>query len=873
MQPSLEKLRKFFRLEHENGYANTAIIGGLAEMLGYWEGEARADGIQEEVIQAVVQRLRSYDGLSPQSRADALKGLWKRIGDTYPEAQQKPRNASSQIEGQQKPRPASGQSKPELSQPASPEQEQPRQAAPAFPPSWEAGSQSTRSEGSKPRPVLARSPQGAQARSEHVPGAHTSATPAALDAKLTVLQGVGPRHAETLAKLGLYTLGDLLYYYPRRYDDYSQLKPIKELFYGEQVTVIGTIQSVHTRPIRGGKASIIETIISDGTGSLRLSYFNQPWLANRFKQGDAISVSGKVDQYLGRLVMNSPDWESVEVESLHTNRIVPVYSLTERINQKWLRNLMKQVVEYWAPAVADALPESIRNSARVMLLGDALLQVHFPVSQDKLRAARERLAFDEIFYLQMGVLRQKRDWKSVDARHFSVSDEWLGARLNGLPFTLTSAQQTTLSDIRLDLDSGKPMNRLIQGDVGSGKTVVAALAAAMITSNGAQAAIMAPTSILAEQHYRSFTKLLESESLPSDAQEPTAALQKIRLLTGDTPEAEKEEIRAGLADNTIKIIIGTHAVIEPNVQFADLQLVVIDEQHRFGVEQRAELRSKGTHPHLLVMTATPIPRSLALTLYGDLDISVMNEMPAGRQPVNTYVLRPQERERAFTLLRGQIKDDKQAFIIYPLIEESEKIEARAAVDDYETLSKEVFPDLKLGLLHGRMRPSEKDDVMLKFRDKQYHILVSTTVVEVGVDVPNATVMLIEGADRFGLAQLHQLRGRVGRGSDQSYCLLIPTHEDATENERLQAMAESTDGFFLAEKDLQIRGPGEFLGTRQSGYASSLRMASITDVKLIEKARTQAQKLFEQDPDLSQPENTLLAEALGRFWGEGKGDVS
>jgi ATP-dependent DNA helicase RecG len=273
------------------------------------------------------------------------------------------------------------------------------------------------------------------------------------------------------------------------------------------------------------------------------------------------------------------------------------------------------------------------------------------------------------------------------------------------------------------------------------------------------------------------------------------------------------------------------------------------------------------------MTATPIPRSLALTLYGDLDISAMTELPAGRQPVNTYVLRPQERERAFTLLRGQIKDGKQAFIIYPLIEESEKIEARAAVDDYETLSKEVFPDLKLGLLHGRMRPAEKDDVMFKFRDKAYNILVSTTVVEVGVDVPNATVMLIEGADRFGLAQLHQLRGRVGRGSDQSYCLLIPTHEEATENERLQAMSESTDGFFLAEKDLQIRGPGEFLGTRQSGYASSLRMASITDLKLIEKARTQAQSLFDQDPDLSQPGNTLLAEALGRFWGEGKGDVS
>lgn len=838
MQQSLEKLRKFFRLEHGNGYQNTAIIGGLAKMLDYWEGEARADGIQEEVIQAVVQRLRSYDGLSPQSRGDALKGLWKRIGDAYPEAQQKPRPPGG-VEGQPKPRPTSQPSQPAQTETAGKQEPQQRE----------------------PREHKPRSP--APPRAETVAGAKTSATPAALDAKLTVLQGVGPRNAESLARLGLHTLGDMLYYFPRRYDDYSQLKPIKDLFYGEQVTVIGTIQSVHSRPIRGGKASIVEVIIGDGTGALRLSYFNQPWLANRFKKGDAISVSGRIDQYLGRLVMNSPDWEPVEAENLSTNRIVPVYSLTERITQKWLRNQMRQVVQYWAPSVADALPESVRKAEGLMPLGEALLQVHFPDSQEKLKAARERLAFDEIFYLQMGVLRQKRDWKSVEARRFSVPDEWLEARLKSLPFTLTSVQGKAISDIRADLDSGKPMNRLLQGDVGSGKTVVAALAAAMIAANNSQTAIMAPTSILAEQHYRNFTNLLKDVLKPGE----------IRLLVGDTPEAEKEEIRNGLANNAIKIVIGTHAVIEEPVQFADLQFAVIDEQHRFGVEQRAELRSKGTNPHLLVMTATPIPRSLALTLYGDLDLSIMDEMPSGRQPVNTFVLRPQERERAFTLLRGQVKDGKQAFIIYPLIEESEKIDARAAVDDYETLSKEVFPNLKLGLLHGRMRPDEKDEVMLKFRDRQYDILVSTTVVEVGVDVPNATVMLIEGADRFGLAQLHQLRGRVGRGADQSYCLLIPTHEDKTENERLQAMAESTDGFFLAEKDLQIRGPGEFLGTRQSGYASSLRMASITDVGLIEKARAQAQIVFDKDPDLAQPDHALLAETLSRFWGEGKGDVS
>ncbi|MBI4760805.1 MAG: ATP-dependent DNA helicase RecG [Chloroflexota bacterium] len=837
MQQSLENLRKFFRLERDNGYNNTAVIGGLAKMLDYWVGEARADGIQEEVIQAVVQRLRSYEGLSPQSRADVLKGLWKRIGDTYPEAQQKPRDANK-AEGQ--PKPASSPSQPPVKQEP---REQRLQGAPA-------------PAAVKPRPPAAP-------RSETVVGAKTSATPAALDAKLTVLQGIGPKNAESLAKLGLYTLGDMLHYYPRRYDDYTQLKPIKNLFYGEQVTVIGTIQNVHLRTIRGGKASLVEVILSDGTGALRLSFFNQPWLANRFKPGDAFAVSGKVDQYLGRLVMNNPEHEAVDAESLNTNRIVPIYPLAERITQKWLRARMWDVVTYWAPAVPDPLPESVRRAAGLMPLGEALLQIHFPDTQEKLKAARERLAFDEIFYLQMGVLRQRRDWLSLEGRRFPVSDEWLDTLKTSLPFTLTSAQQRAIAEIRADLNSGKPMNRLLQGDVGSGKTVVAAAAATIVTSAGAQAAVMAPTSILAEQHYRNFSNLLKSFLQPGE----------IRLLVGDTPDAEKEEIRAGLADNSIKLVIGTHAVIEPNVQFADLQFVVIDEQHRFGVEQRAELRSKGTNPHLLVMTATPIPRSLALTIYGDLDLSVMDEMPAGRQPVHTYVLRPQERERAFTLIRSQIQDGRQAFIIYPLIEESEKINARAAVDDFETLSKEVFPDLRLGLLHGKMRPAEKDEVMLKFRDRQYDILVSTTVVEVGVDVPNATVMLIEGADRFGLAQLHQLRGRVGRGAAQSYCLLIPTREDATENERLQIMAESNDGFYLAEKDLHLRGPGEFLGTRQAGFASGLRMASITDLQLIEKARAQAQAVFEKDADLSLPEHALLAESLRRFWGEGKGDVS
>ena len=826
MQSSLEKLRKFFNLEHKNGYNDTAIIGGLARMLDYWEGEARADSLSEEIIQAVVQRLQSYGKLTPESRAESLKGLWKRIGDQYPEATHKQKHVP-----RPQPRPASDT--PTVS--------------------------SSKAGEVKERPA----PPG---RAETAPGGRTSATPAALNADLTVLQGVGPRHAQTLGKLGMQTLGDMLYNFPRRYEDYSQLKPIKELFYGQQVTVIAAVQSVHSRPIRGGKAQLVEAIISDSTGGLRLSWFNQPWMANRLKKGDAISVSGKVEQYLGRLVMNNPDWEPIEAENLHTNRIVPIYSLTEKVTQKWLRNLMNQVVAHWAPRVTDHLPESVCSDAKLSELGEALLQVHFPDSQDKLKSARKRLAFDEIFFLQMGVLRQKRDWQSVTARIFDVPDEWMNARIQALPFELTGAQQRAVDDILVDLGSGRPMNRLLQGDVGSGKTVVAALAAAIVANAGAQTAIMAPTSILAEQHFQSFSNLLAGENgiIPQDA---------IRLLVGDTPEAEKEAIRSSLADGSIKVVIGTHALLEDPVQFTDLQLAVIDEQHRFGVDQRAALRTKGHTPHLMVMTATPIPRSLALTLYGDLDLTVMDEMPSGRQPIATHVLRPQERERAYTLIRSQIKSGRQAFIIYPLIEESEKIDSRAAVDDHETLSKEIFPDLKLGLLHGKMRPDEKDTVMHKFRNREFDILVSTTVVEVGVDVPNATVMLVEGANRFGLAQLHQLRGRVGRGADQSYCLLIPDHEDALENERLQAMAESNDGFVLAERDLEQRGPGEFLGTRQSGYASTLRMASLTDLRLIENARSHAQKLFEMDANLEKPEHALLSEALERFWGDGKGDVS
>ena len=524
-------------------------------------------------------------------------------------------------------------------------------------------------------------------------------------------------------------------------------------------------------------------------------------------------------------------------------------------------------------AFNDYLPESVRQSEELVDLSTAILQVHFPNSLDQLKSARYRLAFDEIFFLQLGVLRQKLAWQRRPGRIFTAPDDWLNSQVSSLPFHLTQAQQKALLDIRSDLASGHPMNRLLQGDVGSGKTVIAALGTAIVVQANAQAAIMAPTSILAEQHYKSFLRQLCPA--PGEVQngEPVLLPQQIALMIGATPEAEKAVIREGLANGTLKIVIGTHALIEDPVAFADLQFVVVDEQHRFGVEQRALLRTKGENPHLLVMTATPIPRSLALTVYGDLDLTVMDEMPPGRQPVETQVFYPRERERAYRLIQSQVDQGYQAFIIYPLVEENENSESPAAVEEYARLQREVFPNRRLGLLHGRLRPEEKESVMAQFRDQEVQILISTSVVEVGVDIPNATVMVVEGANRFGLAQLHQFRGRVGRGQAQAYCILIAETPDAVENERLNAMVETQNGFVLAERDLEQRGPGDFLGTRQAGFQSELRLASLTDVHLIEKARHQAHEIFVQDPKLDLPEHTPLLEILHRFWGRDQGDMS
>ncbi len=643
---------------------------------------------------------------------------------------------------------------------------------------------------------------------------------------------------------------------------------INRLEYGEVLSVIGTVKNVFNRQVRNGKMQIFEIVLSDGTGSLRVTWFNQPWLEKAIQTGDQIAISGKVDIYLGRLCMNSPEWEPIDREHLNTTRIVPVYPLTANVTQRMLRRAMQQTVSYWASRINDFLPEEVRAEGELVRLQDAIQQIHFPDDENALRVARERLAFDEIFLIQLGVLRQKMAWQANTARVYATPEDWLETRIERLPYQLTNAQKRAITEIRTDLESGRPMNRLLQGDVGSGKTIVAALGVEMIARHGVQSALMAPTSILAEQHYRNLVALASAEE---DGDGLVIHPEEIGLLIGDTPEAEKQTIRERLKDGSIKLVIGTHALLEDPIEFKDLQFTIIDEQHRFGVNQRAILRSKGDNPHLLVMTATPIPRSLALTIYGDLDLSVMDEMPAGRQPVETYIFTPTERERAYTFVHGQVSEGHQAFIVYPLVDQEESQEVLAAVQQRDRLQQEVFPGMEIGLLHGRMKSDEKDAVMSAFRDGKFPILVSTSVIEVGVDIPNATVMLIEGANRFGLAQLHQLRGRVGRGADKSFCILIPDKDDAAENERLKAMEETNDGFVLAERDLDQRGPGEFLGTRQAGF-SELRLANLSNLHLIEKARNLALKLFGNDPDLALPENASLKKQLDVFWGGG-GDIS
>ena len=670
---------------------------------------------------------------------------------------------------------------------------------------------------------------------------------------LSEIKGVGPKSAARLAALDLWVARDLVRYYPRDYLDYSNLVRIAALEPGRTATIVATVRRSHsfTSP-RNPNLSILELQLVDITGRIRISKFfagkrfsSPAWLKAQQRQypaGATVAVSGLVKETPYGPAFQDPLMEvlaspNAPVQSEQIGRLLPVYGLTEGLTADRLRALVRPLLPA-AQRWPDPLPTGLQQQEQLVDLGTALTQIHAPSNQDTLASARRRLVFDEFLLLQLGLLQRRRQLTSrpAPALHHP-NGNLLTAFLKLLPFPLTGAQQRVLAEIRADLEREQPMARLVQGDVGSGKTVVAIASLLTAIEAGCQGALMAPTEVLAEQHYRKLCEWLPQLHV------------SCALLTGSTPARRRRELLADLANGTLKMLVGTHALLEDPVQFARLGLVVVDEQHRFGVHQRNRLLDKGLQPHLLTMTATPIPRTLALSLHGDLEVSQIDELPPGRTPIRTALLSGGERDQAYQLIREQVALGQRAYVVLPLVEESEKLDLRSAVEVHQQLSTQIFPDLQVGLLHGRMPSPEKQAAIGAFAAGDTQVLVSTTVVEVGVDVPEASVMVIEHADRFGLAQLHQLRGRVGRGAAASYCQLINDSRNALARQRLEVLVHSTDGFEIAEMDLRLRGPGQVLGTRQSGLPD-LALASLTDDgDVLEQARRVAQQIMESDPSL------------------------
>lgn len=679
-----------------------------------------------------------------------------------------------------------------------------------------------------------------------------------LETEIQYVKGVGPKLAQVLNKLNIYTLGDLLYHLPRRYEDRRQFRKIAHARAGEAVTVAGKLVTVDNLQVRKGM-TLTKAYLDDGSGVLELVWYNQPYMKDTLNKlrNSVIVAYGLIKENPYGLQIETPEWEDLpdgaDPDSLlSVNRIVPIYPLTEGVRQKRLRQILWNAVQY-ANLAPEVLPRSVRERVGLPPIQQALQQIHFPDAAEQIEPARRRLVFEEFFLMQLGVGMQRQRNLQERGIAMHIDAERLNSQLHALvPFELTNAQKRVIQEIWSDMALPHPMNRLLQGDVGSGKTIVAAAAILAAVDNQYQAALMAPTEILAEQHYINLHRLFQPLGI------------RVELLVGRLTARQRQQARERVASGRGMVAVGTHALIQEGVEFARLGLAIVDEQHRFGVLQRAALRDKGIMPHLLVMSATPIPRTLTMTLYGELDVSIIDELPPGRKPVKTHWKTPEERLKVYAGVRKLIEEGRQAYVICPLIDESDKLQVRAAEEMAEHLQKDVFPDLRVGLLHGRMKPAEKEAIMEQFRAGELHILVSTTVIEVGVDVPNAAVIVIEDADRFGLAQLHQLRGRVGRSEHQSFCILIANPKSEDGQRRMEIMARTTNGFIIAEEDLKIRGPGEIFGTRQSG-APSFRVADLVkDMRLLEVARQEAFRILEQDPELSQPAHATLREAVNRF---------
>ncbi len=682
--------------------------------------------------------------------------------------------------------------------------------------------------------------------------------------------GWARRSLPGLSRLGVETVADLIHHYPRRYIDRSAVERIGDLRVGQEATMIATIRKVH-RAFTRHRRSIVTVTVWDGSGYLDLSWFNQAWPATRFKEGQEVAVSGKATAFRGRLRIQNPAVEILkggEADQVHTGRIVPVHPAGEGVSTGTIRRLVHDALGR-IRRIPDPIPSEIHERQVLIPLDSAVRNIHFPEEPGDERVARDRLKFDELFVLELGVaFRKHRVEAETEGVAHDLSGDLAERFVDGLPFKATAAQRRAMDEIAKDMAAGKPMNRLLQGDVGSGKTVVALYAALIAIQSGHQAAIMAPTEVLSGQHFRKVAELLTplrarrldgiaSKGNPAQAdlfdEEHSGSEGPIyALLTASVTGKDRAGVLEAVASGELDLLVGTHALVQEGVSFHDLSFAVVDEQHRFGLHQRIALKEKGAAPDVLIMTATPIPRTLAVTYYGDLDVSVLDELPAGRQPIETRVVRsPGQRAAAYDLVREQVGDGHQAFVVCAAIDEENRLEVRAAEKEAERLSTDVFPDLRIGLLHGRMRPRDKDGVMERFRQGEFDVLISTTVIEVGVDVPNATVMLVENAERFGLAQLHQLRGRIGRGAHRSYCVLFD--EAAPDNEearaRLEAMVRTTDGFELADEDLRLRGEGTLFDIRQSGMPD-LKLARLAfDTELVRRARKEAFDLVESDPEL------------------------
>jgi len=804
-------LRKILELERKKDYSDSAVFGGLDRFLIKWT--AKTEGAITDA--ALLKRFRklpkiNYAALDKEQRRQQVEYILRFIAEL---------EQATSIQKSEPPAP------------------QKKKRAPT------------------PRPRI-----------------ETVAADASLSSPVSAIKGISSSLAAKFAKLGVHTIRDLLYFFPNRHLDYSRLKKIADLEEGSEESIVANIWQVKEVRLGGRRSS--EAIVGDDTGNVRVVWFNNPYIVKQLDTSKQVVISGRLGIFQGLPVFQSPEWELLEDRELtHTGRLVPLYPLTRGLHPRPVRRLMKAFIDVWADKLVEFLPADIRQRCNLLELPQAIHQAHFPDDETMKDRARTRLAFDELFLLQLGVLNKKQRWQQQSTTPFTTGAPLLQSWIGSLPFTLTAAQQRVIKEILADLRQSKPMSRLLQGEVGSGKTAVAVAVLLTAVANGYQGAFMAPTEILAGQHFSNICRLLERAGSPETKEDClhsySGLLSKpltVALLIGDTKGKRKQQLQQSIAGGEADIIIGTHALIQKGVEFDRMGLVIVDEQHRFGVSQRSALRQKGLSPHMLVMTATPIPRTLALTLYGDLDLSVIDELPPGRQDIKTRWLKPAQRNQAYRFLRKQVVEGRQAFIICPLIEESEVVQAKAAIAEFEHLSQIIFPDLKLGLLHGRLSSAEKEGVMRAFREGKLDILVSTPVVEVGIDIPNASVMLIESADRFGLSQLHQFRGRVGRGQQQSYCLLLADNPSQIARQRLDIIEKVQDGFQLAEEDLKMRGPGEFFGTRQSGIPD-LRMAKISDIPLLEMARREAGGLFEKDPGFKNAEHQPLLRELSLVWNE------